>query len=83
MAFFPSGRQESTIPLLTKIQKSKRYVIPQVRAKEVATGYECGVGIDEWQDIKVGDQFEVFEFVEVARKLSDTISETKPAEVSE
>jgi translation initiation factor IF-2 len=41
-------------------------------AKEVATGYECGVGIDSWQDIQVGDQLEVFEYVEVARKLSDS-----------
>ena len=38
----------------------------------VCTGYECGIGIDSWQDIQVGDQLEVFEFVEVARKLSDS-----------
>jgi translation initiation factor IF-2 len=38
--------------------------------KEVATGYECGVGIDQWQDIQVGDQLEVIEYVEVARHLS-------------
>ncbi len=40
-------------------------------AKEVAAGYECGIGIEGWQDIKVGDQLEVFEMVEVARKLHD------------
>ena len=40
--------------------------------KEVNTSYECGVGIDNWQDIKEGDQFEVIEYVEVARKLSDS-----------
>ena len=41
-------------------------------AKEIKSGFECGVGIDQWQDIKVGDQFEVFEYVEVARKLGDS-----------
>ncbi len=50
-------------------------------AKEVATGYECGVGIDKWHDIKEGDQFEVFKQVEVARKLGETlIEEAKKAE---
>ncbi len=44
-------------------------------AKEVTSGYECGVGIDKWQDIQVGDQFEVFKQVEVARKLGDTLEE--------
>ena len=49
--------------------RSKRF---KDDAKEVLTGYECGIGIDSWQDIQVGDQLEVFEFVEVARKLSDS-----------
>jgi translation initiation factor IF-2 len=38
-------------------------------AKEVAAGYECGVGIDNYQDVKVGDIIEVFQVVEVAKKL--------------
>ena len=38
--------------------------------KEVASGFECGIGIDGFDDIKVGDQLEVFEVIEVARKLS-------------
>jgi translation initiation factor IF-2 len=38
--------------------------------KEVAGGYECGIGIESFDDIRVGDQFEVFEIVEVARKFS-------------
>ena len=36
--------------------------------KEVATGYECGVGLSDFNDMKIGDVFEVFEMVEVARK---------------
>ncbi|CAN5581445.1 hypothetical protein BH24ACT15_BH24ACT15_02870 [soil metagenome] len=34
---------------------------------EVATGYECGVGLDKFQDIKVGDEFEVYEQREIQR----------------
>jgi translation initiation factor IF-2 len=39
-------------------------------AREVAAGYECGIGLEGFDDIRVGDQLEVFEMVEVARKLS-------------
>ncbi|GHV90271.1 hypothetical protein AGMMS50268_07740 [Spirochaetia bacterium] len=38
--------------------------------REVAAGFECGIGFENFDDIKVGDQLEVFEIVEVARKLS-------------
>jgi translation initiation factor IF-2 len=38
--------------------------------REVAAGYECGMGLENFDDIQVGDQFEVFEIVEVARKLT-------------
>jgi translation initiation factor IF-2 len=41
-------------------------------AREVAAGYECGIGLEGFDAIQVGDQFEVFEFVEVARKLVNT-----------
>ncbi|MCD1654771.1 translation initiation factor IF-2 [Treponema zuelzerae] len=40
--------------------------------KEVASGFECGIGLDNYSDIKVGDQLEVIEYVEVARKLKDS-----------
>ena len=36
--------------------------------KEVASGYECGLNIENFNDIKVGDYIEGFEQVEVARK---------------
>jgi translation initiation factor IF-2 len=38
--------------------------------REVAVGYEFGMGIEGFDNIQVNDQFEVFEMVEVARKLS-------------
>jgi len=37
--------------------------------KEVKHGYECGLSVDKFNDIQVGDTLEAFEEVEVARKL--------------
>ncbi len=37
--------------------------------KEVSQGYECGLNIDRFNDIQVGDIVEAFEQVEVKRKL--------------
>ena len=37
--------------------------------KEVKNNYECGLNIEKYNDIKVGDIIEAFEEVEVARKL--------------
>ncbi len=36
---------------------------------EVAAGIECGIGVKNYNDIKVGDQIEVYERVEVKRSL--------------
>jgi len=35
--------------------------------REVAQGFECGIGLDKFQDVKVGDVIEAFEIIEVAR----------------
>ena len=35
--------------------------------REVATGYECGISIDKFNDIKEGDVIEAFEMQEVKR----------------
>ena len=37
--------------------------------KEVATGFECGLCIENFNDIKVGDMIEVFEMVEQPKSL--------------
>jgi len=37
--------------------------------KEVKNGYECGLNIENFNDIKVGDHVEAFEEVEVAKTL--------------
>ena len=36
-------------------------------AKEVAQGYECGITIEKFNDIKEGDIIEAFEMVEIER----------------
>ncbi len=37
--------------------------------KEVKNGYECGLNIDKFNDIKVGDHIEAFHEIEVAKSL--------------
>lgn len=37
--------------------------------KEVNTGYECGIGLENYNDVKVGDIFEVYEMKEIAATL--------------
>jgi translation initiation factor IF-2 len=36
---------------------------------EVRNGMECGIGVKQYNDVKVGDQIECFERIEVARTL--------------
>ena len=37
--------------------------------KEVAAGFDCGLSVDGFNDIKVGDMIEAYQIVEVKRKL--------------
>ena len=37
--------------------------------KEVAAGLDCGLNIDGYNDIKVGDTIEAYQIVEIKRKL--------------
>ena len=47
-----------------KISSLKRF---KDDAKEVAQGYECGIGLDRFNDIKVGDILEAYVMEEIAR----------------
>lgn len=49
-----------------KISSLKRF---KDDAKEVAAGFECGIGIENFNDIKVGDIIEAFTLEEKARAL--------------
>ncbi len=39
-------------------------------AREVKDGYECGISIENYNDVKIGDMIECYEIIEVARTLS-------------
>jgi len=49
-----------------KISSLKRF---KDDAKEVASGFECGIGIENYNDIKAGDVIEAFTMEEVAATL--------------
>ena len=37
--------------------------------REVASGYECGIGLENYNDLKIGDIIEAFEIEKIATKL--------------
>ena len=51
---------------LIRISSLKRF---KDDAKEVNEGYECGIGLDNWQDLQVGDMLEIVETEEIRRTL--------------
>ena len=38
-------------------------------ATEVKKGIECGIGVKNYNDVRDGDQIEVYEVIEVAKEL--------------
>ena len=60
--------RDGVVKYTGKIASLKRF---KDDAKEVTTGYECGLSLENWQDIQVGDTMEIFEYIEVARKLGE------------
>ncbi|MGZ3775445.1 MAG: translation initiation factor IF-2 [Pseudobdellovibrionaceae bacterium] len=60
--------RENKIVYEGKIGSLKRF---KDDAKEVASGYECGIGIENYNDVKVGDMMEAYVRKEVARELSE------------
>ena len=51
-----------------KISSLKRF---KDDVREVEAGYECGLGMEGFNDIRVGDTVEVIEKREVAKKLGE------------
>ena len=50
--------------------------------REVSHGYECGIGIEGFSDVKPGDVVEVYEVEEVARKIEPSQG-SGPSQVSD
>ena len=76
--------RDGIVKFTGKISSLKRF---KDDAKEVAVNFECGIGLENWQDIQVGDHFEIFEYIEVARKLGERLvdiaeNEKKAAEAA-
>lgn len=44
--------------------------------KEVKNGYECGMGLENYNDVKIGDIFEAYSMVEKKRTLKDVRAST-------
>ncbi len=57
--------RDGTIIYEGKIASLRRF---KDDVKSVKAGYECGIGIEGYQDIKVGDVIEAFKTIEVARE---------------
>jgi translation initiation factor IF-2 len=58
--------RNGTVIYTGKVSSLKRF---KDDAKEVASGYECGIGIENFNDLKVGDEIEAYMQEEVAREL--------------
>jgi len=53
-------------PERLKISSLKRF---KDDAREVIEGFECGIGLEHFHDLRVGDILEIYEHKEIARKL--------------
>ena len=49
-----------------KVESLKRF---KDDAREVLEGFECGIGVSNYDDLVVGDRIEVFEIQKKERKL--------------
>lgn len=60
--------RDGIVVLTGEIDALKRF---KEDVREVASGYECGISIKNFNDIKVGDIIEGFEITETKRKLTN------------
>jgi translation initiation factor IF-2 len=60
--------RDGTVVVTTTIAQLKRF---KDDAREVETGFECGILLENYNDVKEGDVFEVFETREVERTTLD------------
>ncbi|NIP31589.1 MAG: translation initiation factor IF-2, partial [Candidatus Dadabacteria bacterium] len=58
--------REGVVVFDGKVSSLKRF---KDDVKEVQTGYECGMSIENFNDIKVGDVFELYSFEEIKQEL--------------
>ncbi len=59
--------REGTIIWKGEVKSLRRF---KEDAREVAAGYECGIGLSDFQDLKDGDTIETYEEREIERSIS-------------
>ena len=59
------AKEQNTITAYNSYLSQSSILAYKDDAKEVAQGYECGIGIEDYNDIKEGDEIECFRMVEV------------------
>jgi len=64
--------RDGVVVFTGKISSLKRF---KDDAREVEAGYECGIGIENYNDLKAGDLLEAFEVVQKAKKLEGSGSD--------
>jgi translation initiation factor IF-2 len=58
--------RDNTVIFQGELESLRRF---KEAVDEVRNGMECGIGVKQYNDVKVGDQIECFERIEVARTL--------------
>ncbi len=58
--------RDGVVVVTTKIASLRRF---KDDVKEVAQGFECGIGLENYRDIKIGDEIEAFSMREVQPEL--------------
>jgi translation initiation factor IF-2 len=58
--------RDNTVIFQGELESLRRF---KENVDEVRNGTECGIGVKQYNDVKVGDQIECFERIEVARTL--------------
>jgi translation initiation factor IF-2 len=59
-------RRDGAVAYDGKIGSLKRF---KDDVKEVAAGFECGIGLDGWNDVKAKDVIETYTIEEIARRI--------------
>ncbi len=65
--------RDNVVVYTGKIESLRRF---KEDVKEVQAGYECGIGLEKFNDIKVGDVIEAYEMEEVAPDLGKQVEES-------
>ncbi len=72
--------RDNVVVYTGKIESLRRF---KDDVKEVQAGYECGIALEKFNDIKIGDVIEAFEMEEITPDLGATVESDKEKDKSE